>query len=150
MSATLGPEKSDPVTRSAQLGQPDMGGLPGEPSGPAIETVATTSVTESTVAGATTVPAEETTTTVAPVIEGDTTGLAEEQDSFAQGWFADSAAWPHVIGWGFVLAIVSVGAYYVGKHFKRLYVAFLVGALPFLLVLYFWFQNINRLLPPGL
>ncbi len=149
--ATLDPEKSDPVTRAAQLGQADVGGLPGEggSSGQTDATTATTeatSATESTVVTSTTEAA--TATTVAT--DEDPTGLAEEQDSFAQGWFADTAAWPHVIGWGVVLALVSVGAYYVGKRYKRLYVAFLVGALPFLLVLYFWFQNVNRLLPPGL
>lgn len=152
--ATLDAEKSDPVTRSSQLGRPDAGGLPGEGGGTdqtdiTTATTEATTVTESTVAGSSmTSTTEVPATTIAA--DDDPTGLAEEQDSFAQGWFADTAAWPHVIGWGLMLAVVAVGAFYVGKHFRKLYVAFLVGALPFLLVLYFFFQNVNRLLPPGL
>ena len=49
-----------------------------------------------------------------------------------------------------MLVAVAVGAYFVGKRAKRLWVSFLVGAVPFVVVLYFFFENVNRLLPPGL
>ena len=52
--------------------------------------------------------------------------------------------------WGLALLAVAVGAYYVGKASNRLYVSFIVGCIPFLIVLYFFFENVNRLLPPGL
>lgn len=74
----------------------------------------------------------------------------QSDDAFAHGWFSDGAAIPHALGWGFVLLSVVLGAFYVGKAARRLYVCFLVGAIPFVVVLYFFFQNVNRLLPPGL
>ncbi len=49
-----------------------------------------------------------------------------------------------------MLALVALGAYFVGRRFKRLYVCFLIGFVPFFVVLYFFFENVNRLLPPGL
>jgi sortase A len=73
-----------------------------------------------------------------------------EDDGFSGGWFDDTAAIPHAIGWGLVLLAVGVGAYFAGRAAKRLYVCFLVGAVPFVVVLYFFFENVNRLLPPGL
>jgi len=71
-------------------------------------------------------------------------------DVFSQGWFADtSAIWPSML-WGLALVAVSVGAYFVGKRYRRLWVSFAVGFAPFVVVLYFFFENVNRLLPPGL
>jgi len=72
------------------------------------------------------------------------------EDSFSQGWFDDSAAWPHVLGWALVLGLVAVGAYFVGRRLRRLWVCFAAGVVPFLIVLYFFYENVNRLLPPGL
>ncbi|MDP2292193.1 MAG: class E sortase [Actinomycetota bacterium] len=93
-----------------------------------------------------------TATTDAPVT---TTTLVDEfveveEDGFSGGWFDDSAAIPHALGWGLLLFAVGVGAYFVGRASNRLYVSFLVGAVPFVVVMYFFFENVNRLLPPGL
>ena len=71
-------------------------------------------------------------------------------DGFSGGWFDDSAAIPHAIAWGLALLAVGVGAYFAGKASNRLYVSFIVGFVPFVVVLYFFFENVNRLLPPGL
>lgn len=71
-------------------------------------------------------------------------------DTFDQGWFDDGAAVPHVVGWGALLVAVWVGSWFAGRAAKRLYVCFLVGAIPFLIVLYFFFENVNRLLPANL
>ena len=71
-------------------------------------------------------------------------------DTFDQGWFDDGAAVPHVFAWGALLVAVWVGAWFAGRAAKRLYVCFLVGAIPFVIVLYFFFENVNRLLPPNL
>jgi len=73
-----------------------------------------------------------------------------EDDGFSGGWFDDPAAIPHAVGWGLALLAVGVGAYFAGRAAKRLYACFLVGTVPFLVVLYFFFENVNRLLPPGL
>ncbi|MGB8861893.1 MAG: sortase [Ilumatobacteraceae bacterium] len=100
--------------------------------------------------------ATPTATTVAGT-DGSTTdtepaaaGTGPIDDGFSGGWFDDSAAVPDAIFWGLALLAVGIGAYFVGKRFKRLYVCFLVGFFPFVVVLYFFFENVNRLLPPGL
>jgi sortase A len=73
-----------------------------------------------------------------------------DDDVFSDGWFSDTAAIPHVLGWGVLLFAIGVGAYFAGRAANRVYVCFLVGVVPFVIVLYFWFENVNRLLPPSL
>ena len=98
---------------------------------------------------------EDTTTSVGGVPDTVPTTIAGSDggttaDAFSDGWFSDSAAIPHVLGWGLLLLGVGVGAYFTGRAARRLYVCFLVGFVPFIFVLYFFFENVNRLLPPGL
>jgi sortase A len=38
----------------------------------------------------------------------------------------------------------------ISRRTKRDWVGLLVGIVPFVIVLYFFFQNVNRLLPPNL
>ncbi len=103
-----------------------------------------------------TLPADDVTTTAAApttVATTDTAAaddLAQVDDGFSGGWFDDTAAIVPTLVWGLALLAVAVGAYYVGKASNRLYVSFIVGCIPFLIVLYFFFENVNRLLPPGL
>ncbi|MBI4885129.1 MAG: class E sortase [Actinobacteria bacterium] len=108
--------------------------LPGE----VIDTTTTIAVTDSAVAPPT--------TDIGPaVITPDV-----PDDAFSEGWFSDSAAFPHALAWGALLATVGFGSYFAGRAARRLYVCFLVGVLPFTVVLYFFFENVNRLLPPSL
>ena len=79
---------------------------------------------------------------------GDGEGAID--DTFDHGWFDDGAAVPHVFAWGALLIAVWVGSWFAGRAAKRLYVCFLVGAIPFVIVLYFFFENVNRLLPANL
>lgn len=139
VQAVLVPELSGQVylPAPAQPVTPDT--LPPE------ETIPTTTPDGTTPAGTTTTLVAPT-TTVAPE---DAEAIIED-DTFAQGWFSDSAAIPHALGWGFVLFLVGLGAYFAGRAAKRLYVCFLVGFVPFVIVMYFFFENVNRLLPPGL
>jgi sortase A len=74
----------------------------------------------------------------------------EAADAFSHGWFSDGAAWPHVLAWSGLVALVTVGAFLLARRFRRLWVGFLVGAVPFLFALYFFYQNVNRLLPSAL
>lgn len=93
-----------------------------------------------------------TSTSVPVTVDTTPTPGADELDGdvFAKGWFSDTSAIPHAIGWGLLLLAVGVGAYLVGRASKRLYVSFLVGFVPFVVVMYFFFENVNRLLPPSL
>ncbi len=85
----------------------------------------------------------------ADVVAGDV-AAGDVEDAFSQGWFDDPGAWPQIALWGTLLTIISLLAYAVSRHFRRDIIGLLVGIGPFLFVLYFFFQNVNRLLPPGL
>ncbi|QQS25873.1 MAG: hypothetical protein IPM43_05780 [Actinomycetota bacterium] len=52
--------------------------------------------------------------------------------------------------WGSALTAVTVLAYLAARATRRTWVGLLVGVAPFVFVLYFFFQNVNRLLPPNL
>jgi sortase A len=71
-------------------------------------------------------------------------------DAFSEGWFSDPGANSQVALWGVVLAVVAIGAYLVSRRFRRDLAGLLAGIVPFVVVLYFFFQNVNRLLPPNL
>lgn len=71
-------------------------------------------------------------------------------DAFSQGWFDDRDAFPQIALWGLALTIISLLAYQVSKKYRHDSIGFMVGIAPFLFALYFFFQNINRLLPPGI
>ena len=71
-------------------------------------------------------------------------------DAFSAGWFDDTAAWPPIILWGLALAAITLGGYLLARRYRRIWLGALVSSVPFVVVLYFWFENVNRMLPPGL
>ena len=71
-------------------------------------------------------------------------------DAFAEGWFSDPGANGQVALWGLLLAAIGIGSYLLSRKVKRDWVGLLVGIGPFVITLYFFFQNVNRLLPPNL
>ena len=71
-------------------------------------------------------------------------------DAFAEGWFSDPTANAQVALWGVILALIGLGSYLISRRAKRDWVGALVGIVPFAIALYFFFQNVNRLLPPNL
>jgi sortase A len=73
-----------------------------------------------------------------------------DTDPFAQGWFSDSASWPHIAAWGAALVVLCIGCYALARALQRRWVGWVVAVAPFTFLLYFFFQNVNRLLPPGL
>ena len=91
-----------------------------------------------------------TTSTAAPTTTVTPDALGKDGADLARGWFHDSAAWPQIGLWGGLLALISLGGWWVGRRSRRRWLGWLVAAAPFVVVLYFFFQNVNRLLPPGL
>jgi sortase A len=129
---------------------PEQSGLVLQPSSVTSTTAPDSTTTTAALPGESTVPAETTPDTAPAVVDPLAGAGPAEGDAFTNGWFHDSAAWPHVAGWGLLLVLVSFGSFLAGRAVRRLYVCYLVGALPFVVVLYFFFENVARLLPPGL
>ena len=96
------------------------------------------------------------TSTTVPVVgpdisnDGQVPGAADGAELFANQWFSDPDAFAPVAWWGLLLSAVALGAYAVSRRARRNLVGALVGIVPFVVVLYFWFENVNRLLPPNL
>lgn len=101
--------------------------------------VSTTIATETTTTSTTTIPA---------VV--DEPSDSETADALSRGWFSDPSAIPQTLLWGLLELIIVMGAWQVAKKFRNRIIGALVGFLPFFVVLYFVFQNVNRLLPPNL
>ncbi len=91
-----------------------------------------------------------------PTIVDDAAELDEQQvnagiaDAFSDGWFSDPGANSQVALWGMVLAAIGILSYLLSRRARRDWVGLLVGIGPFVVTLYFFFQNVNRLLPPNL
>jgi sortase A len=82
-----------------------------------------------------------------------TTTVEKQQDSvdaFSKGWFSDKGAPPQVALWGLGLTGVSLIAWQLSRKTKRNVIGLAVGIMPFLVVLYFFYENVNRLLPPSI
>jgi sortase A len=122
---------------SSPLLEPSAGAPPTTVA-PAPTTPASTVPGEVTTAPATTVPDS-------PVIAAEPV----ETDTFGQGWVSDDRAWLHLAMWGTVLTLIAVGAWLLGKRIPQ-WAAALIGLVPFTIALYFFFDNVNRLLPPNL
>ncbi|MET0325654.1 MAG: class E sortase [Ilumatobacteraceae bacterium] len=147
--------------------QPDpTATLPGEPVASSVPTETTvaaddptvTAVTAATTPEATAAPETSVTSTVPAEATGDDDGndagpseVAEETaDAFSHGWFSDDGAPLQVGLWGLALAAIGIGSWLLSRRVRRNWVGALVGIVPFALVLYFFFQNVNRLLPAAL
>ncbi|HMK12536.1 MAG TPA: sortase, partial [Acidimicrobiales bacterium] len=70
-------------------------------------------------------------------------------DTFSAGWFSDSSAWLPTILWGLAVALVAFGFWMLSRRWKR-WPAYLLAIVPFLFLLYFFYENVARLLPPNI
>jgi sortase A len=89
------------------------------------------------------------TTATAAAEEAEEIAAVDSADAFSDGWFSDDAAYGQVALWGFVVSGVALAFTVLGRR-TRNWIGALAGIGPFLVVLYFFFQNVNRLLPPNL
>lgn len=142
VSAELDTTVSTPVDRPAAA-YPSK-----ESTTPSITTIPEPTSTVST-ASSTTIADEVTTTTTTTTVP---VAIDDEVEAgvFESGWFSDGAAWPHVVFWTGLDLLVVWGAWRVAKRYRNRVIGVAVGFVPFFVVLYFVFQNVNRLLPPNL
>jgi sortase A len=162
--ADLIPELSDALTEAAPVVpflDPTNSDttLPDEGSVTVVDTVAPIATTASAI----TAPGDTASsdTTPAAVIPAETTPAdsvpaqssrpsTATTDAFVDGWFSDTSAIAPSILWGLALAGVAAGIYLLSRTVRRYWVGVLAGFIPFIVVLYFFYENINRLLPPNL
>jgi sortase A len=145
----------EPVTSSAPETVPETV-PPTEPTETTTpdSTATDSTATETTVAETTASTAPPSTappTTVSPTTPGESGGgFDESDDAFARGWFHDRSAIPQVALWGAIVSAIAVLAYLVSRRTRHDLIGIAVGIVPFTVALFFFFQNVNRLLPPGL
>jgi sortase A len=132
-----------------------------EPQTPVAET---TSATTPASADATPATIELPVATAAPTTEpatADSTAPATadsvidvaaefSDDAFQQGWFDDTSAVPHVLAWGALFGLIWYGCYRLAKRLRRLWLGIVVSIAPIVFVLYFLYENVERLLPAAL
>jgi sortase A len=165
VTAVLDPERSDLVTApyvppAGEVPAPSV--IPGDDLPATAEPeIATATTTAAITLG--TVPSGTDGDGATPAIDDalaegagaiDSAGLDDtasaSQDLFENSWFSDPAAFPQVAIWGVLLTLVALAATALSRRVRRNWVGALVGIGPFVVVLYFWFENVNRLLPPNL
>jgi sortase A len=141
ISAELDLAQSDIAASPAAIYAKNTSGTTSDPSPEVVTTeVVTTDVTETST----------TTTTTTPEIFVDDSIDSESADALSRGWFSDLSAIPQTLLWGLLELIIVMGAWRVAKKFRNRIIGAAVGFIPFFVVLYFIFQNVNRLLPPNL
>ncbi len=150
-------DKSDPLTQPAPVttGDPTS---PADGSLPDEDSVVTSETATETVANTVAAPVTAAPVTTAPVTTappggnpGGPSGPATASpDAFADGWFSDAAAIPHALIWGLILAGIGYGMLRLSRKVRRYWVGVLAGFVPLMVVLYFFYENVNRLLPPNL
>jgi sortase A len=159
VSATLVSEESSPVLEPRRYQVLDPASAPSEFSPPVEASIATTTIAPVV----DTVPERAPfpdgppipIATIAPVAPGPSdvstvTADAEITDAFADGWFHDRDAFPQIVLWGTLLILISVIAHRISVWLRRDLVGFGLAVVPFFVTLYFFYQNIQRLVPPGL
>ena len=73
----------------------------------------------------------------------------EVQDAFGGGWFNDDGAWLQIALWGAALILLAIACRKISRRFRHDSIGILAVSIPFVICLYFFYQNVNRLLPPG-
>jgi sortase A len=142
VSAELDLTQSDIATSPAAVYADNAPDTTTVPSTEVVTTeVATTVVDEITT---------ETTTSTVPAVVADDLNNNESADALSRGWFSDLSAIPQTLLWGLLELLVVMGAWQLAKKKRNRIIGTAVGFIPFFVVLYFVFQNVNRLLPPNL
>ncbi len=70
-------------------------------------------------------------------------------DELTAGWFSDSSAWLPTIAWATLGVLAAAAAWLWARRWRRV-PAYVLAALPMGVILYFFFENLSRLLPPSI
>ena len=158
--AALDPERSDTVGVATDYRGVGLWGDPiaiateevipvASTTAPANPTTTSSDATSSTQASTT---STSTSPTPAPSV-ADSTEITPPMpiaDAFSRGWFHDPGALWHVAAWGGALAAVVAMVLRISRRRRSHLVGLAYGLLPGLVLLYFVYENVNRLLPPDL
>lgn len=170
VSAEIDPGRSDVITAPGPAPSPDTPATlptesnpdPNDPTGSAETVITGPSETSTTPESDTSVnePAgtnsavttDQVTDTDDPsaALDGEDGDGPTGADVFGSGWFSDDAAFLAVALWGALLSLIALASWRISRRFGRNWVGGLLGVVPFLLVLYYFFENVNRLLPANL
>lgn len=145
ISAELDVTQSDVATNPAAVYIDEVADIVTVPSSETVSTETATTLVAETPASSTT-----TTTSTIPEVVVDEPSAIEGADALSRGWFSDPSAIPQTLLWGLLELLIVLGAWQVAKKFRNRIIGAVVGFIPFFVVLYFVFQNVNRLLPPNL
>lgn len=119
---------------------------------PQLSSPAFSGVTATTIAHPSSVPGGTSpSSNISPTtVEPSSAMVFDSNDAFAQGWFDRPSLVVQCAIWAVLLGLITFVAYRIGRRFHRLWVAFAVGAVPFVVTLYFCFENLNLLLPASI
>ncbi len=136
IKAKLDPSRSSPI----------IAATPTTTAPPATTAPTSTPPTTGETPSSSTATTTTTTTAAAPVLP---TGGATP-DQLERGWFDDPGAWSPVVLWGLALIAIALVGRALRRSTRRRWIGVLAVALPFVVCLYFFFENVNRLLPPNI
>lgn len=77
-------------------------------------------------------------------------GLPGDEPTIGGHWFADRFAIVHVAAWGTLGLAILAGGCLLARRQRNAWIGLAAGVVPLLVVLYFFYQNVNRLLPSAL
>jgi len=80
-------------------------------------------------------------------VADDTSGDTADEDAFAETWFSDKGAFFDIALWALPLVLIAMASSLVSRRLRAFWIGPLLAAAPFVVALYFFFQNVNRLLP---
>jgi sortase A len=79
----------------------------------------------------------------------DASSPAPEPQVLTGGWFDDTGAWPGLVLWGVACGAAATAAWWIGRR-QRPWIGVAAMVVPFVMFLYLFFENLNRLLPANL
>jgi sortase A len=77
-----------------------------------------------------------------------TIGSNDAADQLSAGWFSEPGAWVPTLLYGLLCVAALLAGWWLTRRIHPV-TAWMAAALPFVVMLYFFFENVSRLLPPN-